>query len=165
MTSSGASGPPKPSRSTASYGSSGQVLRAEVGSGRRCVRVWCHVSAIGGERGSGSGSRARRWRARVRSGWERSGVGALRSRRTASIRRAKTRPAAAQSTQSWSDAQLGRDDDDDGPEHRRHGIQLAAQHLGHLAREQVAHHAATDGGDDPDEDGRDRATPRAWSRP
>ena len=43
------------------------------------------------------------------------------------------------------------------PEQGRHGVELAAQHLGHLAGEDVAQDAPADGGDATDEDRGDRA--------
>ena len=43
-------------------------------------------------------------------------------------------------------------DDDDGAEQGRYGVQLAAQHLRHLAGEDVAQDAAADRGDPADQD-------------
>src|SRR6478735_167393 len=97
MTSSGPSGPPKPRRITASYGASGDGWVSSVVGAASGVMSPPSVGEQGSWGRSPEGRRARQ------VGLERNGVGALRSRRTASIRRAKTRPAAVQSTQSWSD--------------------------------------------------------------
>ena len=68
----------------------------------------------------------------------------------------KTSAAAPHTTHGVSTTILGCHDDDRRAEQCGQGVQLPAQHLGHLVGQHVAHQPAADRGDQAHDDGSDR---------